>query len=186
MGLVTAVLDFFLKSISMGCRDDSAPKGEALNQTVRSSSSSDRFPALSIYFAECLGPHCTASAHWEGRESLVVTRHLQPLQFSDSDSPLCCDATSPITSPQPSLSAGHSSIDVPDSPGWPVAPHWRSLEGLTGKGFSFMGPAQGRSCVTVSSGHTFLLDKVSYPSKLHRGEPLHFPDKERTAIEAEI
>ena len=185
MGLVTVVLDFFLNSISMGCRYDSALKGEALNQTVRSSKSSNRFPVLSPYFAERLGPHCTAAAHWEGTQSRVVIRHLQPLQFSDSDSPLCCEATSPITSPQ-LLSSDHSSIDVPDSPGWRVAPHWRPLEGLTGKGFSFMGPAQGSSCVTVSSGHTSLLDKVSYPSKLHRGEPLHYPDKERTAIEAEI
>lgn len=141
---VTAVLlDFFLKSISMGCRDDSALKGEALNQTVRNSSSSNRFPAFSTYSAERLGPHCTAAAHWEGRESLVVIRHLQPLQFSDSDSPLCCEATSPITSPQPSLSSGHS-LDVSDSPALRVAPHWRSLEGLTGKGFSFHAVSPGK------------------------------------------
>lgn len=119
---MTAVLDFFLKSISKGCRDDSALKGEALNRTVRSSSSSDRFPALSIYFAECLGPHCTAAAHWEGRQSPVVIRHLQPLQFSDSNSPLCCEATSPITSPQPPLSSGHPSLDflTPLDGGWPL------------------------------------------------------------------
>lgn len=96
----------------------------------------------------------------------MVIRHPQPLQFSDSDFPLCCEATSPITSPQPSLSSGHSSLDVPDSPGWRVAPHWRSLKGLAGKGFSVHVASPGRSCVTVFSGHTFFLDKVPYAISL--------------------